>query len=411
MTRRTVRAAVVLSAAVVLALAAQGPAVAGGTPPLGAGGTVTGGPGGPGPGAGPVGTGVGNGAGATGPSATQVANIFVAVEFLAGTQYDNPCPAKNAAGDPQTGINIRTVTAGGVIVSTTTSCVYAIPTAVFDTVCGVDLAAVYVGPTGNRNATPQTVNYPVRQTAWGAGTKTLPACAAGLTARFDAAANGYGHHSLTVTAHQQRCQWATYPTAPPTVRSCGSVYISTAQSVQVTTWCGGWERGTTDHYPWDLTVCQGVGQTWSCRVPAAQIDGRPLTSKSELFADGRQHLLAWPGVTTVGLGHPSWTAPPVLTAAVGSTPVAPAWEARNAGPDSWTVRWWGPSGYAGLQTWQADAVWTVTGTVQSATVTGWGLSPDGQVTVTTGTQTVTAAGRCRGTAAVRQVRAQNVNGG
>jgi hypothetical protein len=211
-----------------------------------------------------------------------------------------------------------------------------------------------------------------------------------------------------VTGRQVRCEAVTYADAPTRIRSCGTPYESSGMTARITVWCGGWEEGHTNRWPWTADACKdqpGPG-SWSCQIPASTVDGRPVPDS--LFADGKAHQLAFgAGPAAPGLGGAVFRQGRLVEASA-STPKRPAWEETATGVSDWTVRWWGGSQVG--RPWQATAAWTVDGTVTYTYPTGVTTGIDGSFTVTTGTATVATTGTCTADLVIHQSRARNTSG-
>ena len=368
-------------------------------PPIGGGGS-TGGGGGGSNGGGGSSSGGGNGGG--GPSSVETVTTI----FLPATGSPE-CGTQNAAGDPMVGVLIRVTSAGETTLTGTSTCVYATPAVVRSVVCGLDVAATYTGATGNPAVTPRTQSFPRVVTRFGQGERTIAACNDSRFADFNTDTSDWGHHTLTVTGRQVRCESVTYTNAAPRIRSCGAPYVSSGMTVEMTTWCGGWEEGHTSRWPWTIDGCKdqpGRGG-WSCAVPPFTVDGR--TGVRQLFADGAHHALGFgSGPRAVGIEDAVFRQGR-LTEAPDSRPRKPGWEDRATGISDWDAQWWGGSDRD--RPWKANASWVFDGwitiTVPGEITTG----VDGSVSVGTRTERVPVTGSCDADLVIDQKRARNTN--
>ena len=396
--RRGGPAALLLAA--VLVLLTGTPVLA--APPIGGGGSSGGSGGGNGGGGGSSSGGGGSNGGGGGPSSEQQVTYI----FLPATGSP-ACGTQNAAGDPMTGVLIRVTLVGDTTLGGTATCVYATPATVTTVVCGLDVQATYRGATGNPAVTPREQVFPGATTRFGSGERTIAACNDSRYADFNTDTSDWGHHTLTVTGRQVRCEAATYRDAAPRIRSCGSPYVSSGMTVLMTTWCGGWEEGHTNRWPWTIDSCKdqpGRGG-WSCATPPFTVDGR--TGVRELFADGAHHALGFgSGPTAPGIEDAVFRQGR-LTEAPDSRPRKPGWEDRATGISDWNVQWWGGSDRD--RPWKANASWVfdgfVTVTVPGEITTG----VDGSVSVGTTTQRVPVTGSCDADLVITQKRARNSN--
>jgi hypothetical protein len=318
------------------------------------------------------------------------------------------CPSTNGSGDPLVGVLLRIVVSFETTGEGTAKCVYATPTSVRSIVCGLDIAARYTGVTGNPEATPRTVDFPTTTTSFGAGERTLAACNESQTASFLAEAKDWGHHLLVVSGRQVRCEVVSYADAPTRIRSCGKPYVSSGMTARLTVWCGGWERGHTNRWPWTADACKdetGPG-SWSCSIPDPTVDGRPVPER--LFADGKAHVLSvGAGPAAPGLGNAKFRQGRLVETKT-STPKRPAWEETATGVSDWSIRWWGGSHYD--RSWQAAAAWTVDGTVTYSYPVSVTTRIDSSFTVTSGTATRATIGTCSTDLSIHQSRSRSVNG-